>query len=95
MGKVWIGAPSAREAPQSGACSHGARAVIPAFRAGNLPSRISERDVEYEFKPFGRIMSVWVARKPPGFGASVLQTPTLSVLAQACTLAACAGASAP
>jgi len=50
--------------------------MVQPFRAGNLPSRISERDVEYEFKPFGRILSVWVARKPPGFGAP--QTPAVS-----------------
>ena len=37
--------------------------------AGNLPSRVAERDIEYEFRPFGRIIHVWVARRPPGFGA--------------------------
>jgi hypothetical protein len=70
-GKVWIGA---------GLCwTRLDRALLPSLEAssstltrrslaGNLPSRIAERDVEYEFRPFGRIMSVWVARKPPGFG---------------------------
>lgn len=36
--------------------------------AGNLPIGIDERDVEAEFMRFGRLRSVWVARKPPGFG---------------------------
>ncbi|KAF5828193.1 hypothetical protein DUNSADRAFT_18071 [Dunaliella salina] len=34
---------------------------------GNLPPGIHERDLEDEFIRFGRIRSVWVARKPPGF----------------------------
>jgi RNA recognition motif-containing protein len=37
--------------------------------AGNLPSGISERDLEDEFIRFGTLRSVWIARKPPGFGA--------------------------
>lgn len=37
--------------------------------AGNLPSAISERDLEDEFIRFGTLRSVWIARKPPGFGA--------------------------
>ena len=40
------------------------------FAAGNLPTSISERDVEDEFIRFGTLKSVWVARKPPGFGKS-------------------------
>ncbi len=35
---------------------------------GNLPSGIAERDLEDEFIRFGTLRSVWVARKPPGFG---------------------------
>jgi hypothetical protein len=35
---------------------------------GNLPPGIPEADVEHEFGRFGRLRSVWVARKPPGFG---------------------------
>lgn len=35
---------------------------------GNLPSGIAERDLEDEFIRFGTLKSVWVARKPPGFG---------------------------
>mmetsp|Transcript_23029 Transcript_23029/g.50548 ORF Transcript_23029/g.50548 Transcript_23029/m.50548 type:complete len:192 (-) Transcript_23029:918-1493(-) len=34
---------------------------------GNLPPGINEREVEDEFKVFGRIRNLWVARKPPGF----------------------------
>jgi hypothetical protein len=74
MTKVWIGnAPHRRSA-----CHHFEvvvlfdRKLTCALRAGNLPPRISERDIEYEFKPFGRIQSVWVARKPPGFGVHPL-----------------------
>lgn len=37
--------------------------------AGNLPSGIAERDLEDEFIRFGTLRSVWIARKPPGFGA--------------------------
>ena len=37
---------------------------------GNLPSAISERDIEDEFIRFGVLRSVWIARKPPGFGES-------------------------
>lgn len=38
--------------------------------AGNLPTNMSERDLEDEFIRFGTLRSVWVARKPPGFGES-------------------------
>ncbi|KAK4757787.1 hypothetical protein SAY87_019088 [Trapa incisa] len=34
---------------------------------GNLDSRVSERDLEDEFRVFGVIRSVWVARRPPGY----------------------------
>eukprot|EP00199_Chlamydomonas_sp_CCMP681_P003333 CAMPEP_0119103764 /NCGR_PEP_ID=MMETSP1180-20130426/2134_1 /TAXON_ID=3052 ORGANISM="Chlamydomonas cf sp, Strain CCMP681" /NCGR_SAMPLE_ID=MMETSP1180 /ASSEMBLY_ACC=CAM_ASM_000741 /LENGTH=160 /DNA_ID=CAMNT_0007088343 /DNA_START=19 /DNA_END=501 /DNA_ORIENTATION=- len=34
---------------------------------GNLAPGITERELEDEFGRFGRIRSVWVARKPPGF----------------------------
>ncbi|CAL5221221.1 g3372 [Coccomyxa viridis] len=34
---------------------------------GNLPTSITERDLEEEFIRFGTLKSVWVARKPPGF----------------------------
>ena len=44
--------------------------------SGNLPSAISERDLEDEFIRFGTLRSVWVARKPPGFG----ETPSLAAL---------------
>lgn len=40
---------------------------------GNLPSGIAERDLEDEFIRFGTLRSVWVARKPPGFGENRLQ----------------------
>ncbi|KAJ3679588.1 hypothetical protein LUZ60_017599 [Juncus effusus] len=35
---------------------------------GNLDNRVSEKDLEVEFGAFGTIRSVWVARKPPGYG---------------------------
>ena len=38
--------------------------------AGNLPTNMTERDLEDEFIRFGTLRSVWVARKPPGFGES-------------------------
>ncbi|PNX86629.1 serine/arginine-rich splicing factor RSZ22-like protein [Trifolium pratense] len=34
---------------------------------GNLDSRVSERDLEDEFRVYGVIRSVWVARRPPGY----------------------------
>ncbi|XP_022750366.1 serine/arginine-rich splicing factor RSZ22A-like isoform X2 [Durio zibethinus] len=34
---------------------------------GNLGPRVSERDLEDEFRVFGVIRSVWVARRPPGY----------------------------
>ncbi|KAF3338516.1 serine/arginine-rich splicing factor RSZ21A isoform X1 [Carex littledalei] len=34
---------------------------------GNLDDRVSARDLEDEFRVFGVLRSVWVARKPPGF----------------------------
>ncbi|KAJ3695405.1 hypothetical protein LUZ60_000782 [Juncus effusus] len=34
---------------------------------GNLDSRVSARELEDEFRTFGVLRNVWVARKPPGF----------------------------
>ncbi|KAI3843861.1 hypothetical protein MKX03_036957 [Papaver bracteatum] len=34
---------------------------------GNLDPRVSERELEDEFRVFGVLRSVWVARKPPGY----------------------------
>ncbi|XP_039042827.1 serine/arginine-rich splicing factor RSZ22A-like isoform X4 [Hibiscus syriacus] len=34
---------------------------------GNLDPRVSERDLEDEFRVFGVIKGVWVARRPPGY----------------------------
>ncbi|KAI4337435.1 hypothetical protein L6164_015853 [Bauhinia variegata] len=34
---------------------------------GNLDSRVTERELEDEFRQFGVIRSVWVARRPPGY----------------------------
>ncbi|WCJ38400.1 Serine/arginine-rich splicing factor RSZ21 [Euphorbia peplus] len=34
---------------------------------GNLDPRISERDLEDEFRIYGVLRSVWVARRPPGY----------------------------
>ncbi|KAJ4824371.1 hypothetical protein Tsubulata_038226 [Turnera subulata] len=35
---------------------------------GNLDPRVTEHDLEDEFGKFGVIRSVWVARRPPGYG---------------------------
>ncbi|KAF9624609.1 hypothetical protein IFM89_012031, partial [Coptis chinensis] len=34
---------------------------------GNLDPRVSERELEDEFRAYGVLRSVWVARKPPGY----------------------------
>ncbi|XP_050372610.1 serine/arginine-rich splicing factor RSZ22 [Argentina anserina] len=34
---------------------------------GNLDPRVSDRDLEDEFRVFGVLRSVWVARRPPGY----------------------------
>ncbi|XP_060214322.1 serine/arginine-rich splicing factor RSZ21A isoform X2 [Lycium barbarum] len=34
---------------------------------GNLDPRITERDLEDEFRIYGVLRSVWVARRPPGY----------------------------
>uniref|UniRef100_A0A804PLL1 Uncharacterized protein n=1 Tax=Zea mays TaxID=4577 RepID=A0A804PLL1_MAIZE len=34
---------------------------------GNLDPRVTAREIEDEFRMFGVLRSVWVARKPPGF----------------------------
>jgi arginine/serine-rich splicing factor 7 len=34
---------------------------------GNLDPRATERELEDEFRGYGVLRSVWVARKPPGF----------------------------
>ncbi|VYS53382.1 unnamed protein product [Arabidopsis thaliana] len=34
---------------------------------GNLDPRVTERELEDEFRSFGVIRSVWVARRPPGY----------------------------
>ncbi|GMH31135.1 hypothetical protein Nepgr_032978 [Nepenthes gracilis] len=51
--------------------------LIPNFRTaaasmtrvyvGNLDNRVTERDLEDEFRIFGVLRSVWVARRPPGY----------------------------
>lgn len=35
---------------------------------GNLPGGTSEAEIEREFARFGTLATVWVARKPAGFG---------------------------
>ena len=53
---------------------------------GNLPSTAEKSEVEREFKRYGSVRDVWVARNPPGFAfiefddprdAEVCQTDTL------------------
>ncbi|KAG0490169.1 hypothetical protein HPP92_007032 [Vanilla planifolia] len=34
---------------------------------GNLDPRVNERDLEDEFRVYGVIRSIWVARRPPGY----------------------------
>ncbi|KAE9454608.1 hypothetical protein C3L33_13498, partial [Rhododendron williamsianum] len=34
---------------------------------GNLDPRVSERELEDEFRTYGVLRSVWVARRPPGY----------------------------
>ncbi|AEE30440.1 Serine/arginine-rich splicing factor RSZ21 [Arabidopsis thaliana] len=34
---------------------------------GNLDPRVTERELEDEFKAFGVLRNVWVARRPPGY----------------------------
>ncbi|CAA6672495.1 unnamed protein product [Spirodela intermedia] len=34
---------------------------------GNLDSRVSERELEDDFRTYGVLRSVWVARRPPGY----------------------------
>lgn len=46
---------------------------------GNLPSSTAERDIEEEFIRFGTLRSVWVARKPPGFGEGFVRVFVHSV----------------
>ena len=51
----------ASDAPTSTAlCS----VVLP----GGLPAGTTEAEIEREFTKFGVLATVWVARKPPGFG---------------------------
>lgn len=42
---------------------------------GNLDPRASEAEVEDEFIRFGKLRSVWVARKPPGFAFIDFEDP--------------------
>ena len=79
MAKIYVGAPqrfvlctppgelsTARQAPLL--VEHNVVEALSSCLAGNLPSAISERDLEDEFIRFGTLRSVWIARKPPGFG---------------------------
>ncbi|KAJ8526617.1 hypothetical protein K7X08_029094 [Anisodus acutangulus] len=49
--------------------NEGFRCVLKMSRVyvGNLDPRVSERELEDEFRIFGVIRSVWVARRPPGY----------------------------
>lgn len=40
----------------------------PGVATGGLPGGIQERDLEDAFIKYGTLRSVWVARRPPGFG---------------------------
>ncbi|KAG9146334.1 hypothetical protein Leryth_008015 [Lithospermum erythrorhizon] len=41
--------------------------VMARVYVGNLDPRVSERDLEDEFRIYGVLRSVWVARRPPGY----------------------------
>ncbi|RWW01645.1 hypothetical protein GW17_00035301, partial [Ensete ventricosum] len=41
--------------------------VMARLYVGNLDPRTTARELEDEFRVFGVLRSVWVARKPPGF----------------------------
>lgn len=36
---------------------------------GGLPHDIGERELDDAFGRYGRLRNIWIARKPPGFGA--------------------------
>ena len=38
----------------------------PQVYVGNLQSGVEERDLDDIFVKFGKIQSIWIARKPPG-----------------------------
>eukprot|EP00210_Caulerpa_lentillifera_P003411 g3254.t1 len=40
---------------------------------GNLSARVTETDLEDEFKKFGYVRNVWIARQPPGFAFVVME----------------------
>ncbi|GAX84333.1 hypothetical protein CEUSTIGMA_g11755.t1 [Chlamydomonas eustigma] len=42
---------------------------------GGLRPDITEREVEDEFRRFGKLFKVWVARKPPGFAFIEFEDP--------------------
>eukprot|EP00455_Lapot_gusevi_P057092 TRINITY_DN961_c0_g5_i6.p1 TRINITY_DN961_c0_g5~~TRINITY_DN961_c0_g5_i6.p1 ORF type:complete len:109 (+),score=32.69 TRINITY_DN961_c0_g5_i6:40-327(+) len=42
---------------------------------GGLDERVTKEDLEDFCKGIGRLQSVWVARKPPGFGFVVFEDP--------------------
>uniref|UniRef100_A0A0E0NHM7 CCHC-type domain-containing protein n=1 Tax=Oryza rufipogon TaxID=4529 RepID=A0A0E0NHM7_ORYRU len=42
-------------------------ALMARVYVGNLDPRVTAREIEDEFRVFGVLRSVWVARKPPGF----------------------------
>ena len=53
--------------------------------SGGLPAGTTEAEVEREFTKFGTLSSVWVARKPPGFGERYISSfYVMSVLCSNC-----------
>jgi arginine/serine-rich splicing factor 7 len=42
---------------------------------GNLDPRVTERELEDEFRAFGVVRSVWVARRPPGYAFLDFEDP--------------------
>ncbi|KAG7032266.1 Serine/arginine-rich splicing factor RSZ21, partial [Cucurbita argyrosperma subsp. argyrosperma] len=67
-----IGAPRLRAAPndsfsQTNIELLGSFDTMTRVYIGNLDPRVTERELEDEFRMFGVLRSVWVARRPPGY----------------------------
>lgn len=77
--------------PHRGACRQRPGNFYASFQGGSgapctklcdvtlcLPVCAQERDLRDEFERYGRLRSVWVARKPPGFGEDWLDITCMS-----------------
>ncbi|KAJ9563820.1 hypothetical protein OSB04_008980 [Centaurea solstitialis] len=48
-------------------CCYDRRTAMSRVYVGNLDPRVSERELEDEFRVYGVLRNVWVARRPPGY----------------------------